>query len=321
MPLAIYRRHSTGCKFYGRPRRDSRSQNCTCPVWVQGSLGQEYLRRSLDLTSWQAAQDLVRGWETSGEVGVINAEIPGIADAVERFFDDIKARGSVRGNDQQAERPAPQAVPYLVSIARLPRAQAARCRRAHAVPHDVEGESDFERQEAGAVERILPLLRRPRLDSDEPSHGDQTGQGATIADAPIRRESIATILDACDRYPIKGIYNHGNRQRMRTLTLLLRCSGLHIRDAVTCARERLVGSKLFLYQAKTGTAVYCPLPPLGVDALKETKGPNPKYFFWTGTGIRRPLSPMRSGPSERSSSSPASRDTRTCSAIRLPSSS
>jgi hypothetical protein len=62
-------------------------------IWVQGSLGREYLRRSLDLTSWQAAQDLVRGWEASGEVAVVNAGIPGIADAVERLFDDIKARG------------------------------------------------------------------------------------------------------------------------------------------------------------------------------------------------------------------------------------
>jgi hypothetical protein len=93
MPLAIYRRHSTNCKFYGRPRRDSRSQKCDCVIWVQGSLGLEYLRRSLDLTSWQAAQDLVRGWEASGEVGVTQAEIPEIPDAVERFFDDMKARG------------------------------------------------------------------------------------------------------------------------------------------------------------------------------------------------------------------------------------
>jgi hypothetical protein len=37
---------------------------------VQGSLGGEYLRRSLDLVSWEAAQDRVRGWEASGEVGV-----------------------------------------------------------------------------------------------------------------------------------------------------------------------------------------------------------------------------------------------------------
>jgi len=93
VPLAIYRRHSPGCQFYGRPRHDSRSQKCHCPIWVQGSLGREYLRRSLDLTSWQAAQDLVRGWEASGEVGFVKAEIPEIAGAVERFFDDAKARG------------------------------------------------------------------------------------------------------------------------------------------------------------------------------------------------------------------------------------
>lgn len=63
-----------------------------CNIWVQGSLGMEYIRRSLDVTSWQAAQDLVRGWEASGEVGVTQAETPEIPDAVERYFDDIKAR-------------------------------------------------------------------------------------------------------------------------------------------------------------------------------------------------------------------------------------
>jgi integrase len=98
---------------------------------------------------------------------------------------------------------------------------------------------------------------------------------------------MTAILDACDRYPIMGIYNHGNRQRMKTLTLLMRYSGLRIGDAVTCARDRLVGSKLFLYQAKTGTPVYCPLLPIVVDALTAVEGQNSKYFFWTGNGKRK----------------------------------
>ena len=93
MPLAIYRRHSRDCQFYGRARRDSRSQKCPCPIWVQGSLGGEYLRRSLDLVSWQAAQERIRGWEASGEIGVIQTEIPDIPAAVDRFFEDIRARG------------------------------------------------------------------------------------------------------------------------------------------------------------------------------------------------------------------------------------
>lgn len=102
---------------------------------------------------------------------------------------------------------------------------------------------------------------------------------------PFDEDEMAKILDACDRYPIKGLYGTANRARMRALTLLLRYSGLRIRDAVTCERKRLVNSKLLLYQAKTGTPVYCPLPPVVVDALTDLKGPNPEYFFLTGNGL------------------------------------
>ena len=38
--------------------------------------------------------------------------------------------------------------------------------------------------------------------------------------------------------------------------------------------------KLFLYTAKTGTAVYCPLPPFVVEALNAI--PASAYFFWSG---------------------------------------
>jgi hypothetical protein len=93
VPLTIYRRHLDTCKHAGKPRRDAWSQKCSCPLWVQGSLGGEYLRRSLDLVSWEAAQDRVRGWEASGEIGVIKTDVPDIAAAVERFFEDIKSRG------------------------------------------------------------------------------------------------------------------------------------------------------------------------------------------------------------------------------------
>jgi integrase len=46
------------------------------------------------------------------------------------------------------------------------------------------------------------------------------------------------------------------------------------------ARNRIQGDKLFLYTAKTGTAVYCPLPPIVVRALNAI--PASKYYFWTG---------------------------------------
>lgn len=58
-------------------------------------------------------------------------------------------------------------------------------------------------------------------------------------------------------------------------------SGLRIRDAVTLERSRIQGEKLFLYTAKTGTPVWCPLPPLVVQALEAIPW-NGRHFFWTG---------------------------------------
>ena len=137
---------------------------------------------------------------------------------------------------------------------------------------------------------------------------------------PFDEDQVAAILKACEEYPIQGIYGEQNRSRLTALTLLMRYSGLRIGDAVTCPRERLVGSKLFLYQAKTGTPVYCPLPPVAVDALKAFQGPNPAYFFWTGNGKtkRNQPSPTRNDHFANCLRSPASRGIPTCSATRSP---
>lgn len=78
------------------------------------------------------------------------------------------------------------------------------------------------------------------------------------------------------------------RIRLRTLTLLMRWSGLRIGDAVTLERSRLQGDNLLLYQAKTGTPVFVPLPTFLVKALGNLPSgprPNPRYFFWSGNGL------------------------------------
>ena len=93
--------------------------------------------------------------------------------------------------------------------------------------------------------------------------------------APLMKEQVDAILKACDTYPDKA-----NAIRLRALVLLLRYSGLRIRDAVTLARNRIQADKLFLFTAKTGTAVYCPLPPIVMSALHAI--PASTYYFWTG---------------------------------------
>jgi hypothetical protein len=59
---------------------------------VQGSLGGEWIKKSLNLTSWEAASDLVVAWTASGQIGVVKPEIPLLEDAVDKFIADAKAQ-------------------------------------------------------------------------------------------------------------------------------------------------------------------------------------------------------------------------------------
>jgi len=59
-------------------------------------------------------------------------------------------------------------------------------------------------------------------------------------------------------------------------------------SAATLERARLVENKLMLYQAKTGTPVFVPLPPHVAEKLRSIPpglDPNPNYFFWSGNGL------------------------------------
>ena len=54
--LALYRRHLRTCKNVAKGNRWTR---CQCPVWVQGSIGGETIRRSLNTGNWTAAWSIV----------------------------------------------------------------------------------------------------------------------------------------------------------------------------------------------------------------------------------------------------------------------
>jgi integrase len=80
--------------------------------------------------------------------------------------------------------------------------------------------------------------------------------------------------------------NPAHRVRVRALLLLMRHSGLRLNDAVTLERARLQERRIFLYQQKTGLPVYVPLPKDVAELLDSLPNSDPRYFFWTGNGLR-----------------------------------
>ena len=91
---------------------------------------------------------------------------------------------------------------------------------------------------------------------------------------PFSASELQRLLEA-------SVTFRGNGTRLHAMIRLLRYSGLRIGDAVALTRDRVNDGSLFLYTAKTGTPVRCPLPEAVVHELERLPG---EKFFWNGTG-------------------------------------
>lgn len=267
--LALYRRHQAPCNH-----RSRRFRNCKCPIWVQGSLRGEYVRRSLDLRSWEAANDLVRGWEASGEVGVIKPEVPTVAEAVTKFIDDATARHlageTIRKYKSLLER---RFIGWCESrgyrLLKQITVDGVREFRATWDDGAVYATKNLERMRA-----FFRFCEQARWTDRNPATSVKAPKHKMSPTLPYSAEEMKRILTACDRYP-------GNAERMKAFVLTMRHSGLRIGDTIALKRDRIKGNKLFLYTQKTGTPVYVPLPPAAVDALGKLNG-DTEYFFTSG---------------------------------------
>jgi integrase/recombinase XerD len=85
--LTIFRRHVKECG-----KRSRRFRRCQCPIAVEGSLNGETVRRSLDLTSWEAAENLIHEWNRAGRIGGDRVEPVTVKEAVELYPSDVAAR-------------------------------------------------------------------------------------------------------------------------------------------------------------------------------------------------------------------------------------
>ncbi len=284
--LTIYRRHLPECSFFGKPRniRGSRSCKSACPIWVQGTLRGESVRKSLDLRSWEAASDVVRGWDASGTVGVVKPEVPTVKEAVRKFFEDAEARKlSLSTISKQKNVLEKRLVPWCekhgVRLLKSLDVDAVRRFRATWADAPITAQRNLER-----MRNFFRFCADAKWIDSNPAKAVKPPKVTQAPTMPFEPSDFETLLAKCDEFSAKGIYGEGNRTRLKAMLLLLRYSGLRIRDAATLERNRVKDGKLFLYTQKTGTPVWVPLPKVVIEALAETPNVNARYFFWSGKG-------------------------------------
>ncbi len=291
--LTIYRRHKQACGHRGKGRG---YRGCQCPIWVDGFLGAREIRQSLKLRDWQKAQETVRDWEARGSIEPDpepgSEQLVTVEGACAQFLQDAQARNlkppTIYKYDLLFRQMQTFAVREGLRFIREFDVEQVRKFRASWTNRNLAARKKFEHlraffrfcfESAWVPSNPAAKMKPPRT-SEPPT-------------APFTPDELTRIMAALDSYPDKL-----NRVRLRALVLLLRHSGLRLGDAVTLAKDRIEiirdsrGSisegKLFLYTAKTGTPVYCPLPAFVVTAL-EAIPTSSRFYFWNGDSERKGL--------------------------------
>lgn len=274
--LKLYRRHGVRC-----PHRSINYRRCQCPIYVKGTLGRDKIRQSLNQTSWDAASRIIAAWVQAGQItGLLTGERT-IGSAVTAFTKDAIDRGLTPATLKK----------YRLLFARLiDYYHTQSTELLSAITLDTL--SQFRATWPGAAltkyktqERLKFFfywcMRRGWL-RENPAAGLSTIRVPPTPTLPFTAEDMSQILATVDRYPTLNSYGYDNRARIRAMVLLLRWSGLRIRDAVTLKRTRIQDDKLFLYTQKTGTPVLLPLPQVVIEAIAALPGERP--FWITGNG-------------------------------------
>jgi integrase/recombinase XerD len=262
-------------------------------MWVEGTVSGTYVRRSLRTASWERAQGLAQQIESADNPKANSQkkeQAVTVQQAVDEYLADAKARDLSEATLYKLDIIfRKQFLTWVKSEGyTLLRELDLRAVQAFRSTWKDGGLAKKKKQErltgcfwfcirAGWL-TTSPTLNLKRI---------------IVQQAPtdyFPRDEFEQILDETYIYGDPrggGIDVEHIRIRLRVLTLLMRWSGLRIRDAVTLEKTRLIGDNLLLYQAKTGTPVYVPLPPEVAEGLRSVPygpKPNPRYFFWSGNG-------------------------------------
>jgi site-specific recombinase XerD len=262
--LQLYRRHLDGCG------RKSRKANCSCPVWVQGSLHGKTMRKSLGLRSWEAAQALVRNWEARkfGSLSVVQAFDRFMADCVARDLSLVSLRKYELLKREMVDKFGARSVDSI-SVEDL-----AKYREEWKLA-PISSQKKIERMRS-----FFKFCAERKWTDENPAKILKAPKLKFSPTLPFSDDDILKVRQAIEVYPDRP---KGRREQVRAFVLVLLHSGLRMTDAVCLTKDKISDGKLMLQTAKTGQAVWVPLPEECLDAL----APLPFRPFYSGNCIPR----------------------------------
>src|ERR1700730_6776401 len=273
--LALYRRHLGSCP---QVQKGNHGTRCHCPIWVQGSIGGEPIRRSLNHTNWTAASSVVHQWQAAGHISGPRTHNRTVAEAVGKFLDEAAVRNLAATTIQKHRE--------LLVGKLLPFCERRGFHRLRELT--VEALRAFRQtwtySPLSAVKR-LEYLRAFLRFCYEAAWIDANPALALRPTKVSQKQTLPFTDEEVDRLLVaaRGLVRFRSYgPRVEPMILLLRYSGLRIQDAACLEPTRRPDDKLVLYTQKTGTPVYCPMPTSVVERIGAVQNTNDGYFFYEG---------------------------------------
>jgi len=296
--LTLWRRHVKACPYRKKGRLYTK---CDCPIWCDGEVNGERVRKSMDTRNWARAMRNLGRYEDP-TFGLRQCAQPGCTELVERgrcarHMREI-SRAIVTHHDAHQD---------VCEGTRRNRRRVLRALEEFAGTLGLQNAHEVELDHLTAFRGVrtvsprtwtkeLEILRhffRFCLDNEwvYRNWAEKVPMPKNLKPAekePYEPIEVARMIAACDtigRAPYE-------RLRARAAMLLLRFTALRISDVATLEKSRVRDGEIFVRTAKNGKPVRLPVHAdlqAALDALplpRAAKGPDCPYFFWSGNGAR-----------------------------------
>jgi integrase/recombinase XerD len=268
--LTVYKRHLQAC---GNPDRFYR--RCKCPVWVEGTVLDNYIRRSLKTTSFERGIKIAREIEDAPKPRIQKPKT--LEEACASYLADCRQRNLAKESLKKynCDLNEIQAYCHGIGLVLLCDIRVDTIR---------EFRTTWKNAPLSAGKKLerLRSFFRFCLEGDwiekNPCRGIRLPKLKDKPTLPFTEEEVIRILAATID------------PRLKTFILVLRYTGMRIGDVSLLTTEQVSEGRIFLYTQKTGTPVWIPIPRFLNDALARLPVRGSHYFL-NGESTKRETVP------------------------------
>jgi site-specific recombinase XerD len=268
--MILWRNHVPGCPVEHREEM----RECSCPILKEWRVNGKRFPKSMKTGNYQKALAIVRREEIDGIKQLTMS--PLIKDACDKYMEDARAPNLKEPTlykfqllfRQLQDFASDQGIVY-VSDLNLDNLRSFRA--------TWPNKNEAAKVKLTNLRAFISFCHKSKWIDENYAADLKDAKVAAQKIVPLEPDEQASILRACDKHKQKS-----RRVILKAMILVLRWTGLRIRDVETLTRDAVRGERLFLRTTKTGTDVFVPLPPRVVSALAAIR-PKNRWFFWNGT--------------------------------------